>query len=221
MTARHLAIDDTLNAYLLAHGVREHPAQTALREATRDHPHAGMQIGPEQGQLMALLVKLIGARRAIEIGTFTGYSALTVALALPDDGRLLACDISDEYTAVGRPYWEAAGVAHKIELVLAPALQTLDARLAAGQAGRYDFAFIDADKAAYDAYFERCLKLLRPGGLIAIDNVLWSGAVARPAAADDADTVALQALNVKLHRDARVDIVMLPVGDGVTLARKA
>jgi caffeoyl-CoA O-methyltransferase len=177
-----------------------------------------MQIGPEQGQFMALLVRLMGARRAIEIGTFTGYSALTIALALPADGRLLACDVSDEYTRVGRPFWERAGVAAKIELVLAPATETLDRRLAQGEAGQHDFAFIDADKASYDGYYERCLRLLRPGGLIALDNTLWSGAVARPTS--DADTLALQALNDKLHRDERVDLSLLPIGDGLTLARK-
>jgi caffeoyl-CoA O-methyltransferase len=218
MTHRSLQIDEALYGYMLSHSLREHPAQTALREATRGHPHAGMQVGPEQGQFMALLVQLIGARRAIEVGVFTGYSALCVALALPEDGELLACDTSADYTAIGRPHWQAAGVAHKIELVLAPALATLDARLAAGGAGRYDFAFIDADKTGYDAYYERCLQLLRPGGLIAIDNVLWSGSVARPA--KDADTAALQALNSKLHADARVDMVLLPIGDGLTLARK-
>ncbi len=218
MADRRLNLDAALLDYLVAHSVREHPAQLALREATRRHPHAGMQIGPEQGQLMALLVRLVGARRAIEIGVFTGYSALTVALALPADGYLLACDISDEYTRIGRPFWGAAGVAHKIDLQLAPALATLDARLAAGEAERYDFAFIDADKTGCDAYCERCLQLLRPGGLIAIDNVLWGGSVARPAT--DADTRALQALNDKLHRDERVDVAMVPIGDGLTLARK-
>src|SRR6476469_7372601 len=218
MSRRTLAVDDDLYRDLLDHSLREHPAQAALRAATAAHPHAGMQISPEQGQFMALLVKLIGARRALEIGVFTGYSALTVALALPDDGRLLACDISDEYTRVGRPYWEQAGVARKIDLQLAPALATLDARLAAGEAGQYDFAFIDADKSGYDAYYERCLVLLRTGGLIAIDNVLWGGSVARPA--KDADTAALQALNAKIHADDRVDMAMLPIGDGVTLARK-
>jgi caffeoyl-CoA O-methyltransferase len=206
MSRRTLAVDDDLYRYLLDHSLREHPAQAALRAATAAHPHAGMQISPEQGQFMALLVKLLGARRTLEIGVFTGYSALTVALALPDDGRLLACDISDEYTRVGRPYWEQAGVAHKIDLQLAPARATLDARLAAGEAGQYDFAFIDADKTGYDAYYERCLQLLRPGGLIAIDNTLWGGKVAHPAAGD-ADTAALQALNAKLHGDARVDRV--------------
>jgi caffeoyl-CoA O-methyltransferase len=215
---RNTTYDDTLRAYLVAHSAREQPAQTGLREATRSHPHAGMQIGPEQAQLMALLVKLAGARRAIEIGVFTGYSALAVALALPADGYLLACDISDEYTRIGRPFWAEAGVAAKIDLRLGPALATLDAQLAEGAAGSFDFAFIDADKSAYDAYYERCLALLRHGGLIAIDNVLWGGSVARPA--EDADTQALQALNDKIHRDERVDIAMLPIGDGVTLARK-
>lgn len=218
MPYRTLNLDDTLVQYILDHSLREHPAQAALRAATRTHPHAGMQISPEQGQFMALLVKLMGVRRAIEVGVFTGYSALTVALALPADGRLLACDISDDYTRIGKPFWQQAGVAHKIDLQLAPALVTLDARLAAGEAGSHDFAFIDADKTGYDAYYERCLTLLRPGGLIAIDNVLWGGSVARPA--HDADTRALQALNVKLHADERIDLSLLPLGDGLTLARK-
>jgi predicted O-methyltransferase YrrM len=218
MANRRTIVDDALHGYLVAHSVREHPAQTALREATRTQPQAGMQIGPEQAQFMALLVRLMGARRAVEVGVFTGYSALSVALALPADGYLLACDVSDAYTRVGKPFWAQAGVAHKIDLRLAPAVETLDAQLAAGQAGRFDFAFIDADKASYDAYFERCLALLRPGGLIAIDNVLWGGAVARPA--NDADTIALQALNDKLLQDQRIDVSIVPIGDGVTLARK-
>jgi len=218
MSRRTLNLDDTVYDYLLGHSLREHPEQTALREATRSHAHAGMQISPEQGQLMSLLVKLIGARCTIEIGTFTGYSALTVALALPADGRVLACDISAEYTSIGKPYWQRAGVADKIELVIAPATGTLDARIAAGESGRYDFAFIDADKTGYDAYYERCLQLIRAGGLIAIDNTLWGGEVARPA--DDDDTRALQALNDKLHHDERIEMAMLPIGDGLTLARK-
>lgn len=218
MSFRTLQLDDRLCRYVLDHSLREHPAQAALREATRTHPHAGMQIGPDQAQFMALLVKLLGARRCIEIGVFTGYSALSVALALPDDGRLLACDINDAYTSIGRPFWDQAQVAHKIDLQLAPALQTLDARLAAGESGHYDFAFIDADKTSYDAYYERCLQLLRRGGLIAIDNTLWSGAVAQPSM--DADTRALQALNLKLHHDPRIDVSLLPIGDGLTLARK-
>ena len=218
MSRRTLDLDDQLYDYLLAHSLREHPAQAGLRAATRSHPAAGMQISPEQGQLMALLVKLIGAQNAIEIGVFTGYSALSVALALPDDGRLLACDISDEYTRIGRPFWEQAGVARRIDLRLAPAIETLDAELRQGAAGTFDFAFIDADKTSYDAYYERCLQLLRAGGLIAIDNVLWAGAVAKPPDSDD--TRALQALNRKLHRDERIDLAMLPIGDGLTLARK-
>ena len=218
MSRRTIDLDDTLYQYLLDHSLREHPEQAALREATRTHPRGGMQISPEQGQFMSLLVKLIGARRTIEIGTFTGYSALTVALALPAGGKILACDISDEYTSIGKPYWQRAGVADKIELVIAPATKTLDARIAAGETGAYDFAFIDADKEGYDDYYERCLQLVRPGGLIAFDNTLWGGDVARPA--KDDDTRALQALNDKLHRDERIDIAMLPIGDGLTLARK-
>ena len=216
--ARQLNIDTALQQYLLAHAVREHAAQRGLREVTAGHAFAGMQIGADQGALMAMLVRLIGARRAIEVGVFTGYSALSVALALPDDGHLLACDISAEYTAIGRPFWQQAGVAHKIDLRLAPALQTLDNELAAGAAGTFDFAFIDADKASYDAYYERCLQLLRPGGLVALDNMLWGGSVARQATDDD--TRALQALNTKLYTDQRVDMVLLPLGDGLSLARR-
>jgi predicted O-methyltransferase YrrM len=220
MSRRTLNLDDRLHDYVVRHN-REHPELAKLREATAAHPRANMQISPEQGALLQMLVKLTGARRTIEIGVFTGYSALAVALALPPDGRILACDVSDEYTRVGRPYWERAGIAGKIELVLEPAVHTLDARLAMGEAGRYDFAFIDADKASYDDYVERCLRLLRPGGLIAIDNVLWSGRVLeRVDAAVDADTAALQQLNAKLAVDNRVDLALLPIGDGLTLARK-
>jgi caffeoyl-CoA O-methyltransferase len=218
MAYRNTVLDDTLRAYLVAHTAPEHPAQTGLREATRAHPHAGMQIGADQAQFLALLVRLIGARRTIEVGVFTGYSALSVALALPADGRVLACDVSDEYTRVGRPFWDAAGVASKIDLRLGPATETLDACIAAGESASYDFAFIDANKSGYDDYYERCLVLLRPGGLIAIDNVLWGGSVARPA--EDEDTTALQRLNDKVRIDGRVDMAMIAVGDGVTLARK-
>jgi caffeoyl-CoA O-methyltransferase len=219
MSRRTLTVDDRLHDYVIAHN-REHAELAALRVATASHPRAGMQISPEQGALLQMLVRLTGARRTIEIGVFTGYSALAVALALPADGSILACDVSDEYTRVGRPHWERAGVAGKIDLVLGPALATLDARLAGGAAGRYDFAFIDADKSGYAHYYERCLQLVRPGGLIAIDNVLWSGRVAKPAEPGDADTLALQALNRALHDDARIDLALLPIGDGLTLARK-
>jgi predicted O-methyltransferase YrrM len=218
MANRTLELSDTLYQYVLDHSIREHPTQTRLRAATAAHPLAGMQISPEQGQFMALLVKLMGARRTIEIGVFTGYSALSVALALPAHGRMLACDVNDEYTRIGQPYWEQAGVAGKIELCLGPALDTLDARLAAGEAGQYDFAFIDADKVNYDGYYERCLQLVRSGGLIAIDNTLWNGQVAAPATTPE--TTALQALNIKLHADERIDLSLLPLSDGLTLARK-
>ncbi|RJG04752.1 SAM-dependent methyltransferase [Noviherbaspirillum cavernae] len=218
MTTRTLILDDALYQYVLDVSLREHPVLAALRAATGSHPMARMQIAPEQGQLMALLIRLLGARRTIEIGVFTGYSALAVALALPPDGHIVACDISDEYTAVACDYWQRAGIAHKIDLHLAPAIDTLDALLGDGQGGCFDFAFIDADKSAYDDYYERCLQLLRPGGLIMIDNVLWGGNVVRPA--DNEDTAAIQALNVKLHGDARIDLSLLPIADGVTLARK-
>jgi predicted O-methyltransferase YrrM len=218
MNHQFLHLDDKLYDYVLSQSLRETTVQTALREATATHRYSVMQIAPEQGQFMALLARLIGARRTLEIGVFTGYSALTVALALPDDGYLLACDISDEYTRIGKPYWAQAGVEHKIDLQLGPAVQTLDARLAAGEAGSYDFAFIDADKSSYDAYYERCLQLVRTGGLIVIDNTLWGGDVANDI--NDPDTRALQALNRKLHGDQRIDLSMLPLSDGVTLARK-
>jgi caffeoyl-CoA O-methyltransferase len=219
MSRRTLNLDDSLYDYVLANSLREHPAQAALREATRTWPRAGMQIAPEQGQFMSLLIRLMGAKRAIEIGVFTGYSALSTALALPDDGHLLACDISDSDVQLGQPYWQAAGVAGKIEFVLAPAAQTLQNRLTAGEAGTYDFAFIDADKTGYDTYCELCLQLLRPGGLIVIDNVLWGGNVA-DLSDQSADTEALRALNNKLHADERVDMSLLPIADGLTLLRK-
>ena len=215
---RYLKLDDTVYRYVLANTLREHPEQTALRVATSSLPQAGMQISPEQGQFMALLAQLIGARRAIEVGVFTGYSALSVALALPRDGRLLACEIDEEPTLMARSHWERAGVAGKIDLRIAPALQTLDGCLAAGEAGAYDFAFVDADKTGYDDYYERCLRLLRPGGLLVLDNTLRGGAAAHPS--DRPDTRAIQALNTKVHLDERVEMVLLPFSDGVTLARK-
>jgi caffeoyl-CoA O-methyltransferase len=219
MSRRSWSIDDKVRKYLLDHSSREPAVAAELRAVTARMPHGGMQISPEQGQLMALLVQAIGARRAIEIGTFTGYSALWVAAALPADGRLVCCDVSAEWTAIGQPYWEKAGVAGKIDLRLGPAMATLDRLLADGGAGAYDFAFIDADKTGYDGYYERCLKLMRRGGLIAIDNVLWGGDVANPKNRT-ADTLALRALNKKLHGDERVSLSMLPVGDGLTLALK-
>jgi predicted O-methyltransferase YrrM len=216
---RSLGLDGKLFEYVVAHGAREHPVLAELRAATAPLRHAGMQIGADQGALMALLVRLIGARRTLEIGVFTGYSALAVALALPPEGRIVACDVSEEWTDIARRHWEKAGVAHKIDLRLARATKTLDALLAAGGAGGYDFAFIDADKSGYAAYYERCLQLVRAGGLIAIDNTLWSGAVI-DASKGDEDTEAIRALNEALHRDERVDVALLTVGDGLTLARK-
>jgi predicted O-methyltransferase YrrM len=216
---RTLQLDDRSYEYLLAHSLREDPALTRLRAETASHPKVNMQIAPEQGQFMQMLVRLTGARRAIEVGVFTGYSSLAVMLAMPKDARLLALDVSPAYTAVARRYWQAAGVADRIELVIAPASATLDARIEAGEAGHYDFAFIDADKTGYLGYYERLLKLVRPGGLIVVDNTLWHGAVADPADRE-ADTEALREFNDALHRDARVDLALLPVGDGLTLARR-
>lgn len=218
MSNRTIQLDDRTYEYLLAHSLREDARLEKLRMETASHPQVNMQIAPEQGQFMQMLVRLTGARRAIEVGVFTGYSSLAVMLAMPGDGRLLALDVSEEYTAVARRHWQAAGVADRIELVIAPAAETLDARLARGEAGQYDFAFIDADKTSYLAYYERLLKLLRPGGLIIVDNTLWSGRVADPEERD-ADTRALRAFNDALHRDPRVDLALLPVGDGLTLAR--
>jgi predicted O-methyltransferase YrrM len=217
--SRLLPLSDALQAYVFEHGVREHPVLAELRAATDGMPHAGMQIGPDQGAFMAMLVRLLGARRTIEIGTFTGYSALAVALALPPDGKVVACDISEEWTSMARRYWEKAGVAGKIDLRLGRATKTLDEMTAAGEAGRYDFAFIDADKSAYLDYYERCLRLLRPGGLVAVDNTLWNGAVI-DAGDQSEDTKAIRAFNDAVYRDERVDVSLVMVGDGVTLARK-
>lgn len=219
MSNRTIALTDALHEYLLAVSLREPPVLRELRAETAALPKANMQIAPEQGQFMALLVRLTGARRCLEIGVFTGYSSLAVALALPDDGRILACDVSEEWTAVARRYWRAAGVAQRIDLRLAPALETLDRLLADGERGSYDLAFIDADKASYAAYYERALELLRPGGLVVVDNTLWSGRVLDPAITD-ADTVALRRFNELVHADERVDLSLVPIGDGLTLARK-
>jgi caffeoyl-CoA O-methyltransferase len=217
--SRQLNLDERLYRYLVEHSVREPLVLRELREETAKLPMAGMQIGPDQGQFMALLVKLMGAKRCLEIGVFTGYSSLSVALALPPDGRIIACDVSEEWTAIARRYWEKAGVAHKIDLRLGQALTTLDALRSRDGEGSFDFAFIDADKGNYLAYYERCLTLLRRGGLIAVDNTLWSGDVANPDN-QKSDTVSLRRFNEALHRDERVDLAMLPVGDGLTLAVK-
>jgi predicted O-methyltransferase YrrM len=203
-----------LLAYVVAVGVRESAVQRRLRAATRRMPSGGMQIGPEQAALMQLLVRAIGARRCIEIGTFTGYSALAVALALPPGGRIVCCDVSEEWTSIARKYWALASVSGKIQLKLAPALETLKKLK-----GPFDFAFIDADKTNYQNYYERCLKLVRRGGLIAIDNTLWYGSVIDPRDRTE-DALAIRAFNRKLHRDRRVEISLIPIGDGLTLALK-
>jgi predicted O-methyltransferase YrrM len=208
-----------LDAYVRSVGGRETPVQRRLREATAALPQAAMQIGPDQATFLALLVRLTGARRALEIGTFTGYSALAVALALPADGTLVCCDVSREWTDIGRPFWAEAGVAARIDLRIAPAQDTLRDLARSPGPGSFDFAFIDADKGGYDGYYEQSLVLLRQGGLVAIDNTLWSGSVADPAN-DEADTRALRQLNARIHDDARVDACLVSMGDGVTLARK-
>jgi predicted O-methyltransferase YrrM len=212
-------LPEAVDRYLGTVVVRETPVQQRLRAETSRLPEAGMQIGADQGVLLAFLVRLIGARRAIEIGTFTGYSALVVASALPPGGRLVCCDISEQWTSIARRYWAEAGIADRIELVLQPALETLSEMLRKDGAGTFDFAFLDADKTGYDAYYEACLVLLRAGGLIAIDNVLWSGTVADPSDVRP-DTVALRAITVKIRDDPRVDACLVSIGDGVMLARK-
>jgi predicted O-methyltransferase YrrM len=211
-------VPDAIERYVGEVITQETPLQRRLRAETAALPRGRMQIGPDQGALLALLVRLIGARRTLEVGTFTGYSALAVASALPEDGRLIACDVSEEWTAIARRYWQEAGVAGRIDLRLGPAAETL-ALLRDGGGGSFDFAFIDADKPSYDTYYEACLRLVRPGGLIAIDNTLWSGAVADPAK-NDPDTAAIRALNLKVRDDRRVEACLLTVGDGVMLARK-
>ncbi len=219
MSRTTINLDARLLTYLRAVGMRESPLLAALRELTAQMPTANMQIAPEQGALLALLVRLLGARRCIEVGTFTGYSTLVCAEALPADGRLVALDISEEWTSIARRFWREAGVEEKIDLRLGDASDSLDALLGAGEAGSYDFMFVDADKIGYRRYAELGLELLRPGGLLAFDNVLWGGSVVDP---DDssADTLALREFNRWLHACEAVDIAMLPVGDGLTLARK-
>jgi predicted O-methyltransferase YrrM len=219
MSTRTLSVTDDIQRYLVEHSVREHPVLARLRAVTAGMPNSNMQIGPEQGQFMALLAQLIGAKRCIEVGVFTGYSSLVVALAMPEDGRILACDVSEEWTSIARKFWREAGVEHKIELKLQAAAKTLKERIAAGEAGRYDFGFIDADKEGYIEYYELLLQLLRPGGLITADNTLWSGQVADPKTTD-ANAKAMRAFNDHLYRDERIDLSLLPLGDGLTLARK-
>lgn len=220
MSNQSIGLTDALYQYLLANSVREPEILIKLREETAKHPLVNMQISPEQGQLMGLLVQLIGAKKCIEIGVFTGYSSLAVALNLPDDGRIIACDVSDEFTTIASQYWQAAGVSHKIDLQIAPALETLDLLLANGEAGSFDFAFIDADKNNYVAYYDRCYQLVRQGGLILIDNVLWYGRVADPAMDEDKRTQAIKQLNHQIYHDDRVQISLIPIGDGLTIARK-
>jgi predicted O-methyltransferase YrrM len=219
MSRSSFLIPDSVQEYAEANWLREAEVLRRLREETAAMPQANMQISPDQGQLMALLVRAIGARRTLEIGVFTGYSSLVTALALPEDGSIVACDVSEEYTSIARRYWQEAGVAHKIDLRLAPADETLDRLIDEGREDEFDFAFIDADKAGYDAYFERCLRLVRPGGLIAVDNVLWDGKVA-DATVQDEDTEAIRSFNAKLAGDSRADLALIPIGDGVTVARK-
>lgn len=208
-----------LSAYIVAHGTRETPLQRRLRVLTRKLPRGGMQIGPDQAALMQVLVRAIGARRCLEIGTFTGYSALAVALALPPGGKIVCCDMSEEWTAIAKKYWRMAGVSHKVQLHLGPALPTLEKLLRRKKKNSFDFAFIDADKENYQNYFERCLELVRRGGIIAIDNTLWYARIL-DRRDQTVDTRAIRAFNKKLRRDRRVDIALVPIGDGVTLALK-
>jgi caffeoyl-CoA O-methyltransferase len=219
MSNKSINLTDNLYQYLLDTSLREPELLKSLREETAKLPSANMQIAPEQGQFMALLVQLMGAKKTIEVGVYTGYSALAVALALPHDGQILACDISEEYTAVARRYWQHAKISNKIDLHLAPATETLKQCIDEGKESTFDFAFIDADKENYDKYFDLCFELLRPGGLIAIDNVLWNGVVIDQQN-QDADTCAIRAFNQQLLSDDRVDISMVPIADGLTLARK-
>ncbi len=217
MSRDTINLTDALSDYIRRVGVREDADLAALRQETAGHRFATMQIAPEQGAFMALLVRLLGARKTLEVGVFTGYSAMAVAKAMGPEGRVVALDVSEEFTAVARRHWAKAGVADRIDLQLLPAADSLKALVAAGASGSFDFAFIDADKANYDTYYEHALKLVRRGGLIAIDNVLWDGKVIDPSD-NSADTVAIRALNEKIHTDPRVDVALVPIGDGLTLA---
>jgi predicted O-methyltransferase YrrM len=219
MANKTIGISDELAAYVLKVGTREPDILVRLREETAALPQHGMQIAPEEGAFLAMLVELTGARRCIEIGTFTGYSSLAVARALPDDGRLVCCDVSEEWSSLARKYWDEAGVAGKIDLHVAPAVETLDQLLASDQEATYDLAFVDADKSGYDGYYERLMRLVRPGGLIVFDNTLWGGEVLDEDT-QDKDTRAIRALNTKLEGDERISLCLLPIADGVTLARR-
>jgi len=219
MSKKTLGLSGPIYDYMLSVSVREPQILQRLRAETAKLPMAMMQIAPEQGQLLSLLVQALQPKRCLEVGVFTGYSSLSVALALPPDGHITACDVNEEWTSIARRYWEEAGVADKIDLYLAPALQTLDRMIAHGQSATYDFAFIDADKESYWGYFERALTLLRPGGLIAIDNTLWSGQPA-DSSVDDTTTRAIRTFNQRLFKDSRVRISLIPIGDGMTLALK-
>jgi predicted O-methyltransferase YrrM len=211
---RGIELTDELYGYIVQVGTRETQVQRELRAETRKLPMAGMQIGPDQGALLQVLVRILKAKRCIEVGTFTGYSALSVALALPRGGKIVCCDVSEEWTSIGRRYWQKAGVAKKIDLRIGPALETLK-----GLKGKYDFAFIDADKPNYWKYFESCLKLVRKGGLVAVDNTLWGGSVVKPDRQSES-TQALREFNQRVAKDRRVDIALVPIGDGLTLAVK-
>jgi predicted O-methyltransferase YrrM len=220
MSNKSIGLTEDLHRYLLNNSVRESEILTKLRSHTEQHPMANMQISPEQGQLMGLLVELIGAKKCLEVGVFTGYSALCVAQKLPPDGKLIACDRDPLFTAVAQQFWELAGVRDRIELHLAPALETLDRLIDSGEAGTFDFAFIDADKNNYDRYYDRCFELVRSGGLILVDNVLWYGRVVDPEMESDPRTQAIKDINTKIYRDDRIDLSLIPIGDGLTIVRK-
>ena len=220
MSNQSIGLSDPLHQYLVANSVREPEILAKLRIETAAHPLANMQISPEQGQLMGLLVQLIGAKKCLEIGVFTGYSSLVVALNLPEDGQIIACDVSDEFTSIARRYWQEAGVSNKINLQIAPALETLDRLISNGESDTFDFAFIDADKNNYAAYYDRCFQLVRQGGLILVDNVLWYGRVADLAMNEDSRTQAIKQINEQIYHDDRVQISLIPIGDGLTIARK-
>ena len=219
MSSDTLPLTPELLGYLQKVSLREPPVLRRLREEITAHPYASMQISPEQGQFMALLIKLIGARRTLEIGVFTGYSSIAVALALPQDGCITACDVDEDFISIARGYWDEAGVSNKIDLHMAPALDTLQQLLDQGSTNSYDLAFIDADKCNYPNYYEKCLQLVRPGGVILVDNVLWGGRVANQDIYDE-DTLGIRRLNTIIHADDRVDVSMIPIGDGLTLVRK-